>query len=408
MSVDPRLRVLYLGLVAVGVFVVRDPRVVGAVAVAQLVAWAALGREPRRILRQLRKLIGISVVIIAAFALTEPDRAQGAITGGVMVLRILAVVAASQLVRLGDTRAIASGLRGVGAPRSVALSIDAVLALIGDERRGGGGGGGGRGRGGGGGGGGRGRGGGGGGGGGGRGRHADGEGSRVAAFREAVRRLSRGDVRPLTRSLERNIGRAERHLDEQELDQRSRAVAADAAVVAGVSLAMLAIKAAKILPSLPFAPGHKGVLFIPLYVTATMLTRGRWGATLAGLTMGTVAFLLGDGKYGAFEIIKHVAPGVICDVLLPIFLRRRLPGPVFWTLFGGLVAAGRFGAILAIVAVVQAPAVAFVILAPGLAIHVTSGLLSGYVTWHLLRSIDAVAERYRSENGDDRAPPEDP
>jgi hypothetical protein len=197
----------------------------------------------------------------------------------------------------------------------------------------------------------------------------------------------------MTRALQRNIHRAERHLDEQDLDEKSRAVAADAAIVAGVSLAMLAIKAAKILPSLPLAPGPKGVLFIPLYVTATMLTRGRWGATLTGLTMGTVAFLMGDGKYGAFEIIKHVAPGVICDVFLPLFVRKRLPGPIFWTVFGGAVAAGRFGAILAIVATVQAPAVAFVILAPGHAIHDTAGLLSGFVSWHLLRSIVDITDR---------------
>ena len=158
---------------------------------------------------------------------------------------------------------------------------------------------------------------------------------------------------------------------------------------------MLAIKAAKILPSIPFAPGHKGVLFIPLYIVASMLTKGRWGATLTGLTMGTVAFLMGDGKYGVFEILKHVSPGLLCDLLLPLFAARKtLPGPVFWTLFGGFVAVGRFAAILGIVIVVQAPGVALAILAPGLAIHLTFGLLSGYVTWHLLRGSAAVRARY--------------
>ena len=67
-------------------------------------------------------------------------------------------------------------------------------------------------------------------------------------------------------------------------------------------------------------------------------------------------------------------------------------------------ATGRFGAILGIVAAVQAPAVAFVILAPGLAIHVTAGLLSGYVTWHLLRSIEVITERYEGDSGE--SPPD--
>jgi len=51
------------------------------------------------------------------------------------------------------------------------------------------------------------------------------------------------------------------------------------------------------------------------------LTRMRWGATLTGATMGTIAFLMGDGKYGVFEILKHVAPGVVVDLLLPVFRR---------------------------------------------------------------------------------------
>ena len=37
--------------------------------------------------------------------------------------------------------------------------------------------------------------------------------------------------------------------------------------------------------------------------------------------MGTIAFLMGDGRYGVFEILKHVAPGVIVDLFLPV-LRR--------------------------------------------------------------------------------------
>jgi hypothetical protein len=68
-----------------------------------------------------------------------------------------------------------------------------------------------------------------------------------------------------------------------------------------------------------------------------------------------------------------------------------------------VIAAGRFGAILGIVAVVQAPGIAFAILAPGLVIHVTAGLLSGYVTWHLLRSIETIANRYKNLTADPEA-----
>ena len=44
----------------------------------------------------------------------------------------------------------------------------------------------------------------------------------------------------------------------------------DAGVIVGLSLTMLGIKALKVLPSIPFAPGHKLVLLTPLYVVASL------------------------------------------------------------------------------------------------------------------------------------------
>jgi hypothetical protein len=159
---------------------------------------------------------------------------------------------------------------------------------------------------------------------------------------------------------------------------------------------MLGIKALKVLPSIPFAPGHKLVILTPLYVAARLLTRSRFGATLTGLAMGTVAFLLGDGRYGVFEVLKHVTPGLICDLAAPLVLARPadpggLPAPrigaLGWSVFGGVVAAGRFATIFAVTLAVQAPAVAFAFLVPGMAVHVTFGVLSGYVTHHLVRAL---------------------
>jgi hypothetical protein len=164
---------------------------------------------------------------------------------------------------------------------------------------------------------------------------------------------------------------------------------------------MLGIKALKILPNIPFAPGHKLVVLTPLYIVAGMLTRGtgvaRFGATLTGLVMGTVAFLMGDGRYGVFEIVKHVVPGIVTDLCLPVVVGGgRRPGGLVWSLFGGVIAAGRFCTIVAVTALVQAPAVAYAILVPGLTVHVTFGLASGYVTFHIVRAIDGLSmpQRY--------------
>ncbi|MFO0676617.1 MAG: energy-coupling factor transporter transmembrane component T [Polyangiaceae bacterium] len=397
--VDPRLRVVYLLVFACGVFVLRDPRVLGTLALSQAAAWMAVGLGGRRLARQVTKLWGFSTFVAVSYALTAEDPAidrwvplfgsklsvnlGGLVVGLTMVLRILAVVLASQVARAGDPRSIAQGLSKLRVPTIVAASIDTVLALLGDGERGGSGmgTGGGRGRGDG-----KGK-------GGGRGAE-DGEGE---GFFAAVKRLGRGDVGPVVKRIERQIARAERqaesHVDDGAAGAfrdgaKARAVARDVGVIAGISLTMLGIKALKVLPSVPFAPGHKLVVLTPLYVAARLLTNNRMGATLTGLTMGTVAFLLGDGKYGVFEIVKHVTPGIVCDLLVPVLTANgREPGGAVWSAVGALIGACRFATIFVVTFLVQAPKVAYAFLVPGITVHTVFGALSGWVSYHLVRGL---------------------
>lgn len=221
-----------------------------------------------------------------------------------------------------------------------------------------------------------------------------------------MKRLARGDVGVIVERLDRDVARAERHV--QAAGGARPELARDIAVVAGIALTMLGIKALKLLPGLPFAPGHKGVLLIPLYIVAGLMTKSRAGSTWTGLTMGTVAFLLGDGRYGVFEIIKHVAPGVLVDLLLPVMLlgdgaRARRRGVIAWAIFGFVVAMGRFATVTAIAFVVQAPALVYAVLVPGLVVHTIFGVLSGVVTAPLVRAVTARSDRGGTGAGDDDA-----
>jgi uncharacterized membrane protein len=158
-----------------------------------------------------------------------------------------------------------------------------------------------------------------------------------------------------------------------------------------MSLTMLGIKAVKILPSLPFAPGHKLVLLTPLYVLASLLTKSRFGATWTGLAMGTVAFLMGDGKYGVFEILKHVIPGLLCDLLVPLLaFDGRRPGKIVWAVTSGVIAAARFAGIFAMTLLAQPPSVAFAFLLPGLSVHVLFGVLAGLIIPAVIRAFDPM------------------
>jgi hypothetical protein len=386
-SLDPRLRVLYLAAVAIGIFFLRKPWQVGALLGAHAVVWLAVRLGAARLVRQVTKLWGFALFILVSYGVTAEDPAVddwvrvpvgawsipinmgGAIVGLVMVLRVLCVVMASQIARAGDGRAIAAGLGKLGVPPVVAGSIDAVLALLG-----GGGPGSGMGR------------------GGGRGRGRGGEESKEG-FWAALKRLGRGDVGAITHRIDRQIGRVEDHLDEHPEAKGG----GDVAIIAGIALTMLGIKALKVLPSIPFAPGHKLVLLTPLYIVASLKTRSRFGATLTGLTMGFVSFLLGDGRYGIFEILKHVTPGLMCDLLVPLMVRGRVPGRAAWTALGAVLGCGRFATIFVVTLTVQAPKIAFAMLVPGMLVHTTFGALSGLVSGQLVRAM--IPERQPAREG---------
>lgn len=402
-GVDPRLRIVFLLGIAIAAIFVKKISILLALVGVESVVWLAVGLGPRRLIRQVLKLWAFALLVLGSYALLDSGaeiddyrplviaglsikvNVGGMVVGGRMLLRVLAVIMASQIARAGNPRAIAHGLERVGLPRAVAATVDAVLALAG------GGGGGGRGRGQGGGGGRR-R-----GGGGGQAHDDDaGAASPKAGFWSTIKRIGSGDVSPIVERIDASVERAERHVERSAGATLSRHTARDAAVIAGFALTMLGIKALKILPSLPFAPGHKLVVLTPIYVAAAVATRTRHGATFTGLTMGAVAFLMGDGRYGLFEILKHVTPGIVCDIGIPLMVRPdRLPGRLSLSAFGGLIGASRFATIFCVTWLVQPPALAYAILIPGMLIHTSFGIASGYISFHLVRAL-AAHPRWRA------------
>jgi hypothetical protein len=62
-------------------------------------------------------------------------------------------------------------------------------------------------------------------------------------------------------------------------------------------------------------------------------------------------------------------------------------GKLVWSILGGVIGAARFATIFVVTLTVQAPAVAYAILLPGLAVHSFFGILSGYVSHQLVRSM---------------------
>ena len=227
----------------------------------------------------------------------------------------------------------------------------------------------------------------------------------VAALRgfwASLKRIARGDVGPIVDRMDRQIARAEEYVDSVDdaprrpehgpaRPRRDRSSRRTSRSSPASRSRCSASRRSSSCPSIPFAPGHKLVLLTPLYIVATLRTRTRFGATLTGLVMGSVAFLLGDGRYGIFEILKHVTPG---HPLRPLRAAhgaalRRPAARELWRgrSSGGLMGLGRFATIFTITLAVQAPAVAWAFLVPGLIIHTTFGVLSGLVSSPLIRAL---------------------
>jgi len=276
-----------------------------------------------------------------------------------MCLQIITLLLASILIRLtGSGTDLADGLRAFGLPNLFVYSLDYTLELLGGVQR--------------------------------SGRRGDGRGH--GGSRSTVKQLLRGDIGGFVETIQANIESAGQRI-RPEID-RDVAVhlAHDIGIVTGIALCMASVKVLRILPGLPFAPGHKVILLFPLYVLASRLTYSRWGGTAAGSIMGVIGFLQGDGRLGVLEILKHITPGLVIDIGTPLV--ARLPTWALGYCVLGLAAAvARMSTDLMLVVLLGARAEVYLFPAAVLVPNLVAGCLSGFVTMFVLRAFARSAER---------------
>lgn len=381
--IPPRLQVAYLLAVGVAAFATAHPGWLLGLLALQVVLWRAVGLPVGGLVAIVRKLTVFLVFVVVSFALVAPEAGDrlhpvpvgpwtlevnlsGVVRGLLLSSRIVTVICASQLLRRGGDRdALVRGLRGWWVPAPVACALDLVLGLLGAEesrRRGGSGG---------------------------RGRRG-GEGAPPPGTPEegtvaVLRRVVRGDVGFLLELMERHVARARERAGAYGLGPDA---VADLAVVAGLGGLSMTLRFLKVMPGLPVAPGHKGVVLLPFYIVAAELTRSRWGATQLGVVIGVTSFLLGEGKFGVFEVLRHVTPGLFVDLVMPALHRlRAAPGALLYALVGTGAALTRLSTLLVVASFVEAPAVFYAFLLPMAVSNTVFGFVSGFVTFHLMRSL---------------------
>ncbi len=290
---------------------------------------------------------------------TIPINVGGLAIAGLMCLQIVTVVLTSAVVRLTSRGTdLADGLGRLGLPRLFVHAFDHTLGLVaGLPKRGQG-----------------------------QGKRSARDAGSSPGFLPTLRKLLRGDVGFLVQSVRDSLDRASRELVLQTGGKLEGRLAHDVALVSGVALVMASLKMLKFLPGIPFAPGIKGILLLPLYVLASRGTWSRWGGTAAGSIMGVMAFLQGDGRYGVLDVLQHVGPGLVIDLAMPLV--RRLPQTaVTYCALGFVATITRTTTEWAVVLLLGTRAEVYLYPVVGMIPMLIAGTLSGFVTVYLLKAL---------------------
>lgn len=396
------LKLVVVLALAVILFFVKSPAVLGALLAAQLVVWVVSRLSVRALWRSVYRLRIFFLFIVVSYAFISTGDASldrwlpvtlgswtleinfgGVLFAGLMCLRVaILVIASAWMQRSAPAGALVDALRMLKLPESLAITVDATLALL----AGGGGSGHGTGKG-------RGN---------GKGRNKqDGETGGIS-----LRAIRRGELGGINELIDRSLTRAKNYLRERYPELGERALH-DMTIVLAVSLAVMGLKVLQILPGVPIASGHKNIIIVPLLLFAAAATHSRFGGLLAGTAVGIVSFLLGYGKYGVLEIAHFALPGLLADLLMPFLRAQSRTGKLVQFAFAGiLLGAGRFTANLLVIFLAGAPLPAFILFAPMLISQITFGALSCFASILIVsrkRSMQSIEDSTESPGEFDHA-----
>lgn len=362
MKIDPRLKILYILAVSVPVFIWDDWRIVGGLLGLQVVLWFAAGISLRK-LRAFKKILRFAFWVIFFYALFHGGEEktdlfkvfgwtcslshEGLEIGGMMIAKIFTMLSATFVVRFSSTSSeFVAGLRGFGLSESFALILDSILAEVekskGKKRKG----------------------------------SNKGKKSKDQKQKEplSLRSLLRGDLKPITDQINQRLEEGREKFQKHDL-----------VIISAFSVIVSLIRMIKITPGLPIAPGHKNVLIVPFLILTARMTRRPYGATSVGFISGVIQFLSGFGKYGPFNILQFMVPGLLIDLLVGLTFKAN--NIFIYGLIGLLAGAARVAAEIALALLIRVPEEFFVIYAPLIFSQCLFGAASAPITKYLVKHI---------------------
>jgi hypothetical protein len=388
-SIVSKLKILYLLLLATSLFFINDIQIIVVIGLFQLALWFYSKLDLQGIIRGFSRLKWFFLLVIVSYLLIPPAESMadfqinlgfyhlniylsGMEHAALMLSRVAILITISLWVRLSmPAGQFIAAIRQFGVPETVAIVIDAGLSLTSDnsskkDKPKGSGQGSGQGA----------------GQGGGMGKGRKDHRNKITVLFSDLRQGKFGFLDDL---LVTALKKSRDFLHER-YPNMSEDVKHDTAIILAVVVAVMSLKLLQLLPGLPFAPGHKNLIVIPLLVMASMTTRGKLGGMAAGFSVGIVSFLMGYGKFGIFEILHFALPGLVADLLVPLLVGGS--GFLLLTrlaILGALIGLTRFAANFMILILVGSPALAWAVFIPMLASQLLFGSLSCIVCIYIVK-----------------------
>jgi len=355
MKIDARIKILYLVAVSILAFALSDIYAYAFLAL-QLLLWAVSG-TPLREARYLRKTVTFIVVVLLFYMFFSGERdfvllvlrhyelkvsSAGFFEGLRMCLRFVTVLIASIIVRHATGREeFILGLVGLKLPRNSAILFDSTLAYL----------------------------------------EGKDEGLDLQERKDKkqgdgliIKRLIKGDFSFLIDMINNRLAAA-----------RERIADSDLAIIFGLTIVVVSIRFLKVVAGFPLAPGHKNLVIVPCLIAAASLTKSRYAATQIGFVSGIINFLSGFGRFGVFDVLQSLIPGLAVDLL--VRLTRRSNSLLVYALIGLVAGLARATAVLVLALLFRMPAEFYVLLVPMAVSQCAFGALSAPISKYLVKNI---------------------
>lgn len=134
-------------------------------------------------------------------------------------------------------------------------------------------------------------------------------------------------------------------------------------------------------------PAHTSIWWMGLLVVGRGLIPKKGAGIIMGIVSGVLAVFLGLGKEGVFVFFKYFMPGLVLDIIAPVF-SNKLESPIIGTICGAVASVTKMTVALALGLAMNLPMV-FLTLGLGFSAisHVIFGAIGGVLATLLIKRL---------------------